>query len=108
MIRVLSRLLGSDTYEARKAAEPAIAVDPVALELVRDALLQLTEAYNRRAREIHYIGHNWNQLAKVANATGAVDADALASIARSLADTRIQMAADAKRDNEILEATGCL
>lgn len=108
MIRVLSRLLGSSAYEARKTAEPVIAVDPVVLGLVREAFLQVTESYNRRAREIHYIGHNWNQLAKVANATGAVDADALASVARSLAEMRSQMAADAQRDDAIMEATGCL
>jgi len=102
IIRMVSALQSSTTYQSGKAQIPVGAVNEALLADVRDAVRQVTKSYNERTREIHFIGHNWNQIAKVANATGKVDADALHGIDRTLAEIRRQMAADAERDAKVL------
>ena len=102
VIRLVAALQRDETHQSAKAQRPVAAVDEALLEEVRDAVRQVTTSYNERTRELHFIGHNWNQIAKVANATGKVDTDAIRGVERALVDIRMQMAADAERDAKLM------
>ena len=102
VIRLVAALQRGESHQSAKAQRPAAVVDEVLLTEVRDAVREVTTSYNERTRELHFIGHNWNQLAKVANATGKVDTDALRGVERALIEIRRQMMADAERDAKVL------
>jgi nucleoside phosphorylase len=102
-IRHITALLRSETYRSGKVQRPVVNADEALLAEIRDALRDVTKSYNERTREVHYVGHNWNQLAKVANATGTVDTDALRGVERALIEIRKQMGADAECDAKALE-----
>lgn len=107
-IRHVAALLRSETYRSGKVQRPVVNVDEALLADIRDALRDVTRSYNERTREVHFVGHNWNQLAKVANATGTVDTDALRGVERALVEIRKQMRADAERDAKSLEVLAFL
>ena len=102
VIRVVAALQRDETHQSAKAQRTVDAVDEALLAEVRDAVREVTTSYNERTRELHFIGHNWNQLAKVANATGNVDTDALLGVERALVEIRRQVTADAERDEKVL------
>lgn len=79
-----------------------------AMAEVRDALLAVAEGYAARAREVNYIGHNLNQLLKLAHSGIDLDNDSLKSITRALEEIRLVMISDAERDAEALEVLSCL
>ena len=79
-----------------------------AMAEVRDALLAVADGYAARAREVNYIGHNLNQLLKLAHSDIDLDNDSLKSIARALEAMRRVMISDAERDAEALEVLSCL
>ena len=108
VIRIVAAIQRDETYRSAKAARPVVHADRELLEHIRDALQIVAKNYNDRSREVHFIGHNWNQIAKVANATGGVDANALLGVQRALIEVRKQMAADAERDAKALEVLACL
>ena len=101
-IRHIAATLRDETYRSAKAQRPVVAIDEALIAEARDAVREVTTSYNERTRELHFIGHNWNQLAKVANATGKVDTDALLGVERALVEIRRQMTADAERDAKLL------
>lgn len=98
VIRLVAALQRDEPHQTAKAQRPVAVANEALLAEVRDAVREVTTSYNERTRELHLIGHNWNQIAKVANATGKLDADAIRGVERALVDIRMQMAADAKRD----------
>jgi len=102
VIRLVAALQRDETHQSAKTQRPVAAVDEALLAEVRDAVREVTTSYNERTRELHFIGHNWNQIAKVANATGKVNADALLGVERALVEIRRQMTADAERDAKVL------
>ncbi|MDH6238200.1 hypothetical protein [Cryobacterium sp. CG_9.6] len=102
VIRLVAALQRDESHQSAKAQRPAAVVDEVLLTEVRDAVREVTTSYNERTRELHFIGHNWNQITKVANATGKVDTDAIRGVERALVDIRMQMAADAERDAKLM------
>ncbi|MGO4689463.1 hypothetical protein [Glaciibacter sp. 2TAF33] len=102
-IRNVAAILRNETYRSAKAQRPANDVNETLLADIRDALREVTKSYNERAREVHFVGHNWNQIAKVANATGNIDSDAMRGVERALVKIRMQMTADAERDTKALE-----
>ncbi|TFB59931.1 plasmid mobilization relaxosome protein MobC [Cryobacterium sp. Sr3] len=102
VIRLVASLQRDETHQSAKAQRPVAAVDEALLAEVRDAVRGVTTSYNERTRELHFIGHNWNQIAKVANAMGKVDTDAIRGVERALVDIRMQMTADAERDAKLL------
>ncbi|MEU3331321.1 hypothetical protein ACF046_03090 [Glutamicibacter creatinolyticus] len=79
-----------------------------AMAEVRDALLAVADGYAARAREVNYIGHNLNQLLKLAHSGIDLDNDSLKSITRALEEIRLVMISDAERDAEALEVLSCL
>lgn len=107
-IRNVAANMRGQTYRSGKAQRPSVNADKALLEDIREAIDGVTKSYNARTREVHYVGHNWNQIAKVANATGTADVDAMRGIERELSAIRIQMAKDAKRDTKALEVLRCL
>lgn len=102
VIRLVAALQRGNTYRSAKEQRSVAVVDEALLADVRDAVREVTTSYNERTRELHFIGHNWNQIAKVANATGKVDTDALLGVERALVEIRRQMTADAERDAKVL------
>ena len=107
-VRLVAGLMDSEHYQSKRAQRPSISVDPAQLEEIRDAIASVAKAYGERSREVHFIGHNWNQIAKVANSTGNVDVNALLSIERALVGIRKQMTADAERDAKALKVLAFL
>ena len=103
VIKHVATLQRDESYQSAKAQRPAVDVDEALLMEFRDALREVTKSYNERTREIHFIGHNWNQIVKVANATGKVDTDAIRGVERALIDIRWQMMTDAERDAKALK-----
>jgi len=102
LIRLVAALQRDEPHQSAKAQPPVAVVDEALLTEVRDAVRAVTTSYNERTRELHFIGHNWNQIARVANATGKVDTDALLGVERALVEIRKQMTADAERDAKVL------
>ena len=102
VIRHVAALQRDEVYQSAKAQRPTAEIDEALLSEFRDALREVTKSYNARTREIHFIGHNFNQIVKVANATGQVDTDAIRGVERALTDIRWQMTADAERDAKVL------
>lgn len=102
-VRHIAVTLRDAPYQFAMAQRPVADVDEALLTEVRDAVREVTKSYNERTREIHFIGHNWNQLVKVANATGRVDTDAIRGVERALTDIRWQMMTDAERDAKALK-----
>lgn len=78
------------------------------LQDLRDALRDLDDGYRERARELQYIGHNWNQLARWANSGKRVDADAVNAVKRELGRIENRIAEDSRRDVEIRKALSWL
>lgn len=76
-------------------------VDQQVLQDLRDALRELDDGYRQRARELQYVGHNWNQLARWANSGKRVDADAINAVKRELGRIENRIAEDSRRDVEI-------
>ncbi|TFC32903.1 plasmid mobilization relaxosome protein MobC [Cryobacterium sp. MDB1-18-2] len=107
-IKLVAALLRGEDYRSAKAQRPVVDIDEALLTEVRDAVREVTTSYNKRTRELQFIGHNWNQIAKVANATGAVDTDAILGVERALEGIRRQMTADAERDAKALAVLACL
>ena len=107
-LRSVAALLKEDTTRSSRAQRPVVNVDEAQLVGIHNAIGEVTTSYNKRTRELHFIGHNFNQLTKVANATGKVDTDALGGVERALKEIRKQMAADAERDTKTLEVLSCL
>lgn len=107
-IRHITALLRSETYRSGKVQRPVVNADEALLAEIREALRDVTKSYNERTREVHFVGHNFNQVTKVANATGGVDTDALRGVERALVEIRRQMTADAERDAKALKVLACL
>ena len=103
VIKHVAALQRDESYQSAKAQCPAVDIDEALLMEFRDAFREVTKSYNERTREIHFIGHNWNQIVKVANATGKVDTDAIRGVERALIDIRWQMMTDAERDAKALK-----
>lgn len=78
-----------------------IKADEIVLSDVRDGLRDVADRYSQQAFQFQKIGNNWNQIAKVANSGGGVDADALRGVQRALDRLAWEMARDAKRDAKI-------
>lgn len=83
-------------------------VDQQVLQDLRDALRDLDDGYRQRARELQYVGHNWNQLARWANSGKRVDADAVNAVKRELNRIETRIAEDSRRDVEIRKALSWL
>lgn len=83
-------------------------VDQQVLQDLRDALRELDDGYRQRARELQYVGHNWNQLARWANSGERVDADAVNAVKRELGRIENRIAEDSRRDVEIRKALSWL
>lgn len=84
----------------RLAARRPVVVkaDETVLADVVDLLREVADRYSRQAFQFQKIGNNWNQIAKVANAGGSIDPDALRSVERALDRLARTMERDAKRD----------
>ncbi|GAA1119289.1 plasmid mobilization relaxosome protein MobC [Nesterenkonia jeotgali] len=83
-------------------------VDQQVLQDLRDALRDLDDGYRQRARELQYVGHNWNQLARWANSGKRVDTDAINAVKRELNRIETRIAEDSRRDVEIRKALSWL
>ncbi|WP_146238791.1 plasmid mobilization relaxosome protein MobC [Arthrobacter livingstonensis] len=88
----------------RLAARRPVVVkaDESVLTDVRDMFREVAERYSRQALLFQKIGNNWNQIVKVANSGGLVDADALRGVERALDRIALVMERDAKRDETVV------
>lgn len=78
-----------------------VAVDADLLAGVRDALSKVSERYAQQSFQLQRIGNNWNQIVKVVNAGGDVDADAIRGVERALDRLGDVMGRAAERDADI-------
>ncbi|MGG5753820.1 MobC family plasmid mobilization relaxosome protein [Zafaria sp. Z1313] len=78
-----------------------VEVDGGAVAELKEGLQKVAERYTRQAFQLQKIGNNVNQIAKVANARGEVDADAVRSVERAIDRLSGAMEQDAKRDSAV-------
>ena len=107
-VRQVAGLLRSETYRSGIAQRPAVVADSALLAEIRDGLRAVETRTNERTRELHFVSHNWNMIAKVADATGAVDINAIRGVERALVDIRRQMEDDARHDTKAQKVLACL
>lgn len=93
--------------EARRPV--VIQVDAGTAEVLKKALVEVSTRYGERSREIYAIGHNVNQLAKLAHVQGdSLTVFAVKLVEEALERIRLQLNADAERDAKALEVLSCL